>query len=379
MGSKERAPIIVLVLGKTGVGKSTFIKAATGLDVEVGDTLKSCTHEVQIYPVRESRIFLIDTPGFDDPARSDTDILQSIASCLADLHEGLIFDSEAVNLSGIVYIHSINDVRMTGSMLQNLRVFRHLVGKSNMEKCAMVTTKWSLENADTAGKREVELIEKETCWRNDLQNGATIRRFEDTRESALEAIRSVTATGVFTPQLVQEYIIEGRALQDTAAGRALDEDLASARKKHQAELATMRSEYNRAFAAKDADTAAQIRVLSERREAKLKEMDNDLEQLRATRDEAQKRIDELESLAAASIISIDPAELKSDRRRRRQKRAFRWFGRFAAFGGAVTMTILSHGVMAPVGLGLITGVEAIFQEQKNRDAAEKLAREQFRK
>ena len=34
-------PEVVLVLGKTGVGKSTFIKAATGLDVKVEDGLHS--------------------------------------------------------------------------------------------------------------------------------------------------------------------------------------------------------------------------------------------------------------------------------------------------------------------------------------------------
>ncbi len=36
-------PALVLVLGKTGVGKSTFIKTATGLDVEIGNGLISCT------------------------------------------------------------------------------------------------------------------------------------------------------------------------------------------------------------------------------------------------------------------------------------------------------------------------------------------------
>ena len=40
-------PELVLVLGKTGAGKSTFIRAATGLDVEIGDSLKSCkTHKI---------------------------------------------------------------------------------------------------------------------------------------------------------------------------------------------------------------------------------------------------------------------------------------------------------------------------------------------
>ena len=41
-GKDEPLPELVLVLGKTGAGKSTFIKKATGLDVEIGDGLLSC-------------------------------------------------------------------------------------------------------------------------------------------------------------------------------------------------------------------------------------------------------------------------------------------------------------------------------------------------
>ena len=39
-GGRDRpVPSVVLVLGKIGVGKSELIKAATGLDVKVGDGL----------------------------------------------------------------------------------------------------------------------------------------------------------------------------------------------------------------------------------------------------------------------------------------------------------------------------------------------------
>ena len=38
----SKKPQVVLVLGKTGVGKSTFIKAATGLDVKIGNALDTC-------------------------------------------------------------------------------------------------------------------------------------------------------------------------------------------------------------------------------------------------------------------------------------------------------------------------------------------------
>ena len=63
--AKITAPQVVLVLGKTGVGKSTFIKAATSLDVEVGDSLADCKRKTWTHHVQ-------DIDGTDDkqvPAR----------------------------------------------------------------------------------------------------------------------------------------------------------------------------------------------------------------------------------------------------------------------------------------------------------------------
>lgn len=66
---------------------------------------------------------------------SNTDILQSIASCLADMHDGLTFTDEQVNLSGIIYIHPINELRMTGSA--NLTMFWYLIGEENLKNCVL--------------------------------------------------------------------------------------------------------------------------------------------------------------------------------------------------------------------------------------------------
>ena len=48
--------------------------------------LESCTAEVQLtneFTLDGRRLMLIDTPGFDDTSRSDTDILKMIAAFLA--------------------------------------------------------------------------------------------------------------------------------------------------------------------------------------------------------------------------------------------------------------------------------------------------------
>jgi len=48
--------------------------------------LQSCTSEVQLadeFALDGRKVILIDTPGFDDTSKSDTDILKMIAAFLA--------------------------------------------------------------------------------------------------------------------------------------------------------------------------------------------------------------------------------------------------------------------------------------------------------
>lgn len=55
-------PSMVLVLGKTGVGKSTFIKAATDLEVDIGDGLNSCIRRPLIIHLTVYYIYLAILP-----------------------------------------------------------------------------------------------------------------------------------------------------------------------------------------------------------------------------------------------------------------------------------------------------------------------------
>lgn len=60
---------------------------ASGSHLEVGEDLESCTSEIQEseeFILDGRRVVLIDTPGFDDTNRSDTDVLKSIAAFLGE-------------------------------------------------------------------------------------------------------------------------------------------------------------------------------------------------------------------------------------------------------------------------------------------------------
>jgi hypothetical protein len=62
-----------------------IINLASGSNLTVGEGLESCTYDVNAaldFELDGRVVKLIDTPGFDDTNRSDTDILATIASHL---------------------------------------------------------------------------------------------------------------------------------------------------------------------------------------------------------------------------------------------------------------------------------------------------------
>jgi len=63
-----------------------FINLVSHSSLRVGMNLESCTDEDQLadeFTIDGRRVVLIDTPGFDDTTKSDTDILRMIADFLA--------------------------------------------------------------------------------------------------------------------------------------------------------------------------------------------------------------------------------------------------------------------------------------------------------
>ena len=67
-----------------------FINIATGVDAGIGHGLESCTSEIGIIKMSlpGSNVVFVDTPGFDDTKRSDSDILKMISDWLEITYVG---------------------------------------------------------------------------------------------------------------------------------------------------------------------------------------------------------------------------------------------------------------------------------------------------
>ncbi|GES66309.1 purine and uridine phosphorylase [Aspergillus terreus] len=96
------------ILGKTGVGKSSFIdllggRNRSGHPPEICHGLESCTSELDYYEatVDSTPIYLIDTPGFDDMRLTDELIMTLIVDTI----------QRDKLLKGLIYLHDITQPR----------------------------------------------------------------------------------------------------------------------------------------------------------------------------------------------------------------------------------------------------------------------------
>ncbi|XXG96261.1 hypothetical protein Hte_002542 [Hypoxylon texense] len=124
------------------------------------------TEEIQIVEtVLDGRtVRFVDTPGFSDTYLSDSEVLEMIADYLVSAY------SQKIRLSGIIYLHSISDNRVTHHATRNLDMFQKLTGKNNLKNVVLTTSMWDEDNEGERVNREQEL--KTEFWSVPLAFGA---------------------------------------------------------------------------------------------------------------------------------------------------------------------------------------------------------------
>ncbi|KAG2023957.1 TKL/TKL-ccin protein kinase [Coprinopsis cinerea AmutBmut pab1-1] len=165
-------------MGPTGVGKSTFIQRYTKNQAcTIGNSLVSCTQSVTCYEatvpsefedLTKRRLFLVDTPGFDDTYQDDSAILKRVSDWLAKSYK------TQMRVTGIVYVNDISQKRMFGSTRTNYNMFKKLCGHKSFKRLVMATSQWDLVESKSGEKREDEM--KKEFWKDVLKEGAVIRR-----------------------------------------------------------------------------------------------------------------------------------------------------------------------------------------------------------
>ncbi|GJD04843.1 FAD binding domain-containing protein [Colletotrichum higginsianum] len=307
----KSSDVFIAVMGATGSGKSSFISLCCGKAVKLGHDLNPGTSTIEVYAYEispDQTVYLIDTPGFNDMERSDTEVLREIADWLNKSYETDIL------LRGILYFHRITDTRMQGSARKNILLFSKLCGDEALKNVLLVTSMWDKlpksQISDAKGK-EKQLVETHEYWGFMVSKGSTVLRHRNTADSARAIVnRLVNGKGCAIKLDVQEQMVDKKqTLNETAAGRELNAAVAKERRKWEREMQDTQEQMREFMRARD-EEAKQVlcemkkedaqRPTHKDRRAQEKEWQRELREMRETQDQMREamRAQEKESQQA---------------------------------------------------------------------------------
>lgn len=229
-----------------------------------------------------------------------------------------------MRLTGIVYLHRISDVRLAGGGMRLLRVFKKLVGDSNLESVVLGTTMWDNVRAHEGEDRELELITNPDYWRDMIDLGSAVFRHDDGKASAeriLQFFLDRRNTRV-TLQIQRDLVDNNMTLGQTAAGREVASALGQQREMYESAIRDLRKQQADALQQRD----DKMRRVLEDNERRLKEKEDLIMDMI---EQMNKRHEKLRAEAEETYIKqmleiqakLEQAESSTKEERQRKERA----------------------------------------------------------
>lgn len=255
------------------------------------------TREVSVYRYKyneTTNVYLVDTPGFDDTNLSDSDVLREIATWLTGSY------NNKVKLTGILYLHRITDPRMGGSAKKNLFMFKKLCGPEALKHVVLVTTMWESVDEQVGRERQQELEETEAFWGHMLERGSRIEKHMNTPESARRVVDTfMSQSHPSSPVLLaiqDEMVNNNKDLDQTEAGRGLEDVLAKEREKFKRELEQTRQEMREAIEMRDKESQDELAKQQAEAEKRMKQLQLQQAELKITMEKLhQEKFEALEA------------------------------------------------------------------------------------
>jgi hypothetical protein len=259
------------------------------------------------------------SPGFNDTFRSETEVLQDISEWLKATYE------QNNKLSGIIYLHSINQPRMEGSALRNLKMFRELCGPDPLKNVVLATTFWDKVDEREGTEREEELAGDSNFWGGMLNRGSRMERI-DSRDAGLRILSTLIRRTPKTLQIQRELVEDSKPLIDTGAGQMVNEELARLDRQHKKEKEEMQAQIEDALRRKDEEMQDILQEQSQKLEDEISRVHRQQQQLKEDRRAETRRLEnqfqnamfDLKSRNEELLQNVE--NLQGDARRRQREK-----------------------------------------------------------
>ena len=198
------------------VFKSTqFINLVSGSNLPAETSLESCT-TASPFEFDGWWLTLIDTPGFGNPSRSDTQIFESFkfiaTTCVSSgvgfplytYRSSYHFSCQnGKKLAGVIYMHHISDVLLDGMLKRNFEMFKQLWRSDNaLENIIIVTNMWS----------------DDQIFKPFLTESAHLVRHDKSVASAQAILRCVLKRQSSAFQIQEELVDQGTSMSGLTIG-----------------------------------------------------------------------------------------------------------------------------------------------------------------
>lgn len=163
--------------------------------------------------LKNKPILLLDTPGFDDSARQNIDILADIVS---NLHL-FTLRSQEIKVRGVIFLYSIGENRFSGSQAKTLEILKGLCGEEGMGHVIVGTTMW-----DQNSKEFPKQIAREKRFRDKYWKGVhkAVRLFEDDESAASQILLDLLDLPPVLLLVQKEMMQPPHTLENTTVGKA---------------------------------------------------------------------------------------------------------------------------------------------------------------
>ena len=246
----------------------------------------------------ETLVTLIDIPGFKDSGHNSTGISNEEAQAVA-LRDKY---AQGRKFSGILYFQLISDIRVGDLAINDtqLKAFHELCGDDSgmLENVILATNRWDLVGSEEVGiQRQTDLENDLLYWEPMCLQGSQVRRFEGTRESALDLIRLVMHSTTQPLKIRQEMVNKNNPLSEGGVGGVAEAEIDKFRR-GQVQTLTAIVDTELGLQKKDRVVEALLKEESERSNKEIDELRKQQEMMKADNEkmaallrEERKRVD----------------------------------------------------------------------------------------